>query len=275
MHTTAYELAPGTMQMGAGEPLLLFHGVLGAPIMWRAVMPLLAAEHRTVALPALGHQGGHPPRARPVRVVDLVDDAERALDTLGFERAHLAGNSLGAWVALELSRRRRALSVCALSPAGMWTPRSRDRSRVNLRATLTLTPLMRPVLPVTARLAFMRKLALSVSAVHGERTSRADLIALADAVIACSVAEDLLNITEQFTELAVTCPTDVAWAAQDRVFPPRVFAPNARERVPGARHFILESVGHVPMLDDPGLVAQTILNTVARTRDADREASSA
>ena len=42
------------------------------------------------------------------------------LDGLGIARAHLAGNSLGGWVALELAGLSRALSVTGLSPAGFW-----------------------------------------------------------------------------------------------------------------------------------------------------------
>jgi pimeloyl-ACP methyl ester carboxylesterase len=37
---------------------------------------------------------------------------------LGVERPHVAGNSLGGAVALELGRMGAARSVCALSPAG-------------------------------------------------------------------------------------------------------------------------------------------------------------
>ena len=35
----------------------------------------------------------------------------------------------------------------------------------------------------------------------------------------------------------------------------------ARELVPGARFIVLDDVGHVPMLDDPELVARTILES--------------
>ena len=44
----------------------------------------------------------------------------RFMDGLGMERAHMVGNSLGGWVALELAKTRRALSVTGLSSAGFW-----------------------------------------------------------------------------------------------------------------------------------------------------------
>ena len=57
-------------------------------------------------------------RARRRRV--LVDAVERAMDEAGFETAHVAGNSLGGFVALQLAARGRARSVVALAPAGGW-----------------------------------------------------------------------------------------------------------------------------------------------------------
>ena len=40
------------------------------------------------------------------------------LESLGVERPHLAGNSLGAWTALEMAADGKAASVCGISPAG-------------------------------------------------------------------------------------------------------------------------------------------------------------
>jgi pimeloyl-ACP methyl ester carboxylesterase len=265
--TTKNMLPAGTLRMGSGEPLVLLHGVLGASLMWRHVMPLLATQHSVIALAALGHQGGHPSHERPTRIQHVVDDAERALDALGLQRVHLAGNSMGGWVALELCRRGRARSVCALSPAGMWDASNRSRSRLQLQATLKIARMTRPLLRWGAGSAAIRRLALRDCAVHGERTSPSELIALADAMLECAVAEGLLSTTEQFAELSASCPTTVAWSACDRIFPLVPFADSARRRVLGAQHLVLDDVGHVPMLDNPRLVADTILDTTAQTRD--------
>lgn len=267
----AEPLPGGTIEQGSGEPIVLLHGVLGTPLMWSEVLPLLAARYHAIALPALGHQGGRSPERRPTRIEHIVDDAERSLDALGIDRAHLAGNSMGGWVALELMRRDRAQSVCAFSPAGMWHGASHSKGRGKLRAIVRLTQATRSILPLTARLRPIRKLALRDNAVHGERTTPATMIALADAVLGCSVADDLLETDEVFAPLTVTCPTLVVWAAQDRIFPVATFAATARERVIGARHSVLDDVGHVPMLDDSDLVAATILNHIARAAEPARQ----
>ena len=44
------------------------------------------------------------------------------MDDAGFATAHLVGNSLGGYVALQLAARGRARSVVALAPAGGWAP---------------------------------------------------------------------------------------------------------------------------------------------------------
>jgi pimeloyl-ACP methyl ester carboxylesterase len=260
-------LPAGTLELGSGEPLILLHGIMGSPAMWRETLAPLAQTQRVIALAALGHQGGRPCTQRPCRIEHMVDDAERSLDALGLARAHLAGNSMGGWMALELARRGRARSVCALSPAGMWDTTDHFAGANKLRATQKLTRMTRGGLPWSSKLGAIRRFALRDTAEHGERVSPATLVELADALLACQVGEDLLSTPEKFLPLKATCPIDIVWSRPDRIFPMQPFAENARERAPDARHLVLDHVGHVPMLDNPRLVAQTILATIARTSE--------
>jgi pimeloyl-ACP methyl ester carboxylesterase len=257
------QLPHGMLEQGSGEPIVLFHGILGTPEMWNEVLPLLASRYRAIALPALGHQGGRRCERHPAGIMDVVDDAERALDALGIERAHLVGNSMGGWVALELSRRGRARSVCAFSPAGMWGPAAEFGGRKRLQFILRLTRATRWSLEWTSQFAAVRRFALRDNAVHGERVSADMLLTLADAALQCEAAQELLDTSDVFAPLRPSCPTHIVWAAHDRIFPPKPFAATARERIPEARHSVLEGVGHVPMLDNPELVARTILQQVA------------
>jgi pimeloyl-ACP methyl ester carboxylesterase len=50
----------------------------------------------------------------------IVDALEEALDAVGWDTAHLAGSSLGGYLALKLAERDRARSVVAFAPAGGW-----------------------------------------------------------------------------------------------------------------------------------------------------------
>jgi pimeloyl-ACP methyl ester carboxylesterase len=246
---------------GQGTPLLLLHGILGSETMWRHVVPLLAGHHDTIAVTALGHRGGTSAVARPVRIEHVVDDAERCLDALRIDRAHLAGNSMGGWVALELARRGRALSVCALSPAGCWDePSHKGRAVASLRSTLFLARLGRPILPLLARFGPARRWAMNPNAAYGDRLAPADLLAAADDLLGCEVGEDLLATSEALRPLdPLPCPVTIAWSALDRLLPLAVYGDRARRLVPGARFVVLDDVGHVPMFDAPEVVARTIL----------------
>lgn len=91
--------------------------------------PLLADHYDVIVPTMLGHGGGRPATIRPTRLAHIVDDARWLLDELGLEQVHLAGNSLGGRIALELARLGRAQTVCALSPSGTWEAGSEDHRR--------------------------------------------------------------------------------------------------------------------------------------------------
>ncbi len=231
---------------GSGEPLVLLHGVTNSERVWTNVAPMLTEHHEVIAPTALGHRGGHPTTTQPVRIAHVTDDVERLLDELDFATVHLAGNSMGGWVALELARRGRARSVCALSPAGAWKPGAAEHylGRDMIRRTARDVRISRPVLPTLARSASFRRRALRAVAVHGERIDRTELLDLCDDMLGCTARDDLLAAPEQLAPLnPLPCPITLAWSAEDRIFPPEVNGAIARERIPGARCITLADVG--------------------------------
>ncbi|QFS90343.1 Soluble epoxide hydrolase [Mycobacterium sp. THAF192] len=99
--------------------IVLLHGATSSRRAWDDVIPAIESQHKVLAPTLAGHLGGRPMVAQPPQVVDsIVDDMCAHLDALDVDSAHLVGNSLGGWVALEMARRGRAKSVLALSPAG-------------------------------------------------------------------------------------------------------------------------------------------------------------
>ncbi len=255
------------LREGAGEPLVLYHGILGSEGVWRHVMPLLAADFDVVALTAEGHRSGPHPATRPATIETLTDAAERQLDELGIEKAHLAGNSLGGWMALELGRRGRAKSVCALSPAGFWDDEWAERDRVFklLLDGIRDTRRGRRLLGALGRSRRFRRWALRDIAVHGDRASREDLLGSADDTIGCYIAEELIVPGHRLQPVELDCPVTVAWAAHDVLFPIEAYRDRVPVVVPGSEFVVLEDVGHIPMIDDPRLVAETIRETAGRS----------
>jgi pimeloyl-ACP methyl ester carboxylesterase len=75
----------------------------------------------------------------------------------------------------------------------------------------------------------------------------------------------LLAAAEPFTDpIPDDVPVTIAWAGRDLVLP-RWQAQTAKHRLPHATHLALRGVGHVPMFDDPRLVARVLLEGSAPT----------
>jgi len=55
------------------------------------------------------------------------------------------------------------------------------------------------------------------------------------------------------------CPITIAWAEKDRILPVELCEAIARDRLPRATFTILPGLPHTPTIDDPELVASTIL----------------
>jgi pimeloyl-ACP methyl ester carboxylesterase len=103
---------------GAGEPLVLLHGGLGAAELWAPVLPALAAGRRVIAVDLQGH--GHTADVdRPFRAETMADDVAALIEYLGLERADVMGYSLGGMVALRTAiqhpQRVRRLVVVSIA----------------------------------------------------------------------------------------------------------------------------------------------------------------
>ncbi|MCZ1004783.1 alpha/beta fold hydrolase [Streptomyces mirabilis] len=110
-------------RVGTGEPLLLLHGIGHHRQAWDPVVHILAAEREVIAvdLPGFGESPALPDGLRH-DLGTVVPTLGGLCEALEIERPHVAGNSLGGLLALELGREKLVRSVTAISPAGFWSP---------------------------------------------------------------------------------------------------------------------------------------------------------
>jgi pimeloyl-ACP methyl ester carboxylesterase len=223
---------------GRGEPLLLLHGVGHHWQAWEPVIPALAAERDVIAvdLPGFGASSALPDGLpHDLSSVNVVLSA--VCEALGIERPHVAGNSLGGLLALELGRLGLVRSVTALSPAGFWSP----AERVYAFAVLTMmrqlarrTPL--PVIERMARPAFGRAMLMSAVYARPGRRSAEAVVAEARALGGAQGFDETLRSgrTVRFTDDVPGVPVTLAWGTKDRLLLPRQ-ANRAMSVMPGAR----------------------------------------
>jgi pimeloyl-ACP methyl ester carboxylesterase len=192
---------------------------------------------------------------------DVIDESERYLDERGLDRPHLAGHSMGGFIALELARRGRAASVCVFSPGGLWSDDLRAQVAKRLRRQFTLSRLTRPITPLLLKSPGVRRRALTDMTLHGDRLSYERAIEMTEVSLDCTIINDLFNnADEQVAPMdPLPCPITIAWGEKDRILPVELCEAFARDRLPRATFTILPGLGHTPTIDDPELVASTIL----------------
>jgi pimeloyl-ACP methyl ester carboxylesterase len=168
---------------GAGEPLLLIHGTGGSLRVWDPVVPLLAARRTVISvdLPGFGASpplmpSGPPPTPAGFAVV-LAD----LLRQLGHSTAHVAGNSVGGWTALEMAKVGAARSVVALSPAGLWARRAPLYDALSLRGTRRFCRLFDFLMPVLLSRLLWRKLMMWQNIARPERVPPSAAVEMARA----------------------------------------------------------------------------------------------
>ncbi|MGW4277099.1 alpha/beta fold hydrolase [Streptomyces seoulensis] len=250
-------------RVGAGEPLLLLHGIGHHRQAWDPVIHLVAGERDVISvdLPGFGASPALPDGLR--HDLPTVNAALGALcEALEIGRPHVAGNSLGGLLALEMGRTGRARSVTALSPAGFWTEAERRYAfgvLQAMRGIATRTPL--PLVERLSRSAAGRTLLTSTIYARPARRSPEAVVAETLALAGASGFEETLRagVDVRFTHDVTGIPVTVAWGVKDRLLVRRQGV-RAKRIVPHARLVRLPGCGHVPMNDDPALVARVLLD---------------
>ncbi|MFD3554161.1 alpha/beta fold hydrolase [Streptomyces goshikiensis] len=263
--TVAYE------RKGAGEPLLLLHGIGHHLQAWHPVTDVLAGQYDVIAVDLPGFGASQPlPAGVPYDLATVAEALGALCTALGVDRPHVAGNSLGGLLALEMGRTGLARSVTALSPAGFWTEGERRYAFATLRAMRAgARALPRPALERLSRSAAGRAaLTGSIYAAPGRRAPEA-VVAETLALRGATGFEQTLAAggSVRFTEDVPGLPVTIAWGSHDRLLLRRQGV-RAKHTVPGARLVRLPGCGHVPMHDDPALVSRVVLDTARRATPA-------
>jgi pimeloyl-ACP methyl ester carboxylesterase len=232
---------------------------------WDLALPALERAHE-VLVPALAGHAGGPAVEGEASAELLVDELEGALDAAGLDTAHIAGNSLGGYLALKLAERGRARTVVAFAPAGGWEDDS-------WRATLALQARIHERAKVVAPRADAilatpegRRRATQYITVRYEHIPIELLTDQLLGVAACAAApliDGALRTGWPLDAERVTCPVRIVWGTEDRLLPWPGAAQRYRATFPNADWVVLDGVGHSPQLDAPLEAAQLILGFTA------------
>jgi pimeloyl-ACP methyl ester carboxylesterase len=259
---------------GSGEPLLLLHGIGSGLRIWDPVLRLLTPHHDVIVVDLPGHgesplpdDGTSPDAAGFARVL------AGFMGTLGIEAAHLAGNSLGGWTALELAKQGRARSVTCLSPAGLWRGKAPLYDVLLFRATRWLARTLLPAAPTLLASPAGRTLVLAHLFGRPWKLPPGAALEATRTFVRTPGFEPTFRATirESFSGgRQIQAPVTIAWGGRDRVLLPGLA--RLRDELPTqTRWLTLPNCGHVPTYDDPGLVARVILGGTHLNRESGGE----
>ena len=254
---------------GTGPPLLLLHGIGLSRQSWDPVIPLLARHFDVIAvdLPGFGDSAPFPAQVEPAPAA-LAAAVAGLLDQLGITAPHLAGNSLGGWVALELASTRPVASLTLLSPAGLWRGDTPRYCRVSLRASRWLA--RRAPGPLSRLVTYRPGRAIALGQIYGrpgQLTAEYARAAIRD-MGTCPGFDAAFRATVHRRFLAtapISAPVTVSFGSRDLLLL-RHQSRHLDQLPSGTQVETLPGCGHVPIADDPGGVAALILRSAVPGR---------
>ena len=231
-----------------GVPVLLLHELGGSSESWRAVIPLLAADRRVIAVDMrCAGRSEKPPGT--FALSDVADDLDALLRVMGLESVDVVGAALGSLVGALLAIRHPArvhrLMMCAVAP-DMAGP---TRTYLAERADRVRAAGMRGVAEAS--------LANSFPASHPEERAAYRGIYLGNdpaAYAELSLALGRLEMTAADWG-AIRVPVLVASGAHDFLWPPEI-GREVAALIPNAQFEVMKDAGHFPHLQAPKTLAR-------------------
>jgi pimeloyl-ACP methyl ester carboxylesterase len=236
---------------GAGPLLVLLHGAGDQAGTWHKIAADLAKKYSLV-MPDLAGHGESAPPAGPLSIGTILATLERVLDSASWksQRFMLAGNSLGAWIAMLYAYKHpERVSRLVLINGGALK---------GLRSEITLTPKTRE----EARRAF--------DAILDSATPRPPDFVLDDLIrvtnhgpmarLMASEAE-IPNyvLDDKLGDFSV--PVDIVWGASDRLVPID-YARAMEAQLRAARLTVIERCGHAPQLECPAKLLEVLCSVL-------------
>jgi pimeloyl-ACP methyl ester carboxylesterase len=249
-----------TIELGDGPPLVFVHGLSGSWQNWLEQLPVLADEHRVIALdlPGFGHS---PMPAGEISIPGYARTLDALLEQLGVNAAAIVGNSMGGFIGSELaiSSPQRVERLVLISSAGIST----HHNPAATRAAPALRRLERIVMAAAgwtasksdtvARRPRLRDATLNVVVRHPGRLPAAlaaEQLRAAGKPGFMQALEAILDYQIRDRLGKIACPTLIVWGDHDRLVTVRdahVFA----ELIPDSREVIFEDTGHMAQLERP------------------------
>jgi pimeloyl-ACP methyl ester carboxylesterase len=268
------------VDIGEGEdtPVVFVHGLGGQWQNFIENIPRVAAERRVLAPDLPGFGGSAMPADGEISIQGYGRVVQRFLEELELEKVVLVGNSMGGFIAAEVTIQdpERVERLVLISAAGITSSNVYEAPTAMIgRVAQAITAATAAGHKRMARRPRSRHMALALVARHPSRLKSdaawEGLMKGADkpgfrAALMASVQYDYRDRLGE-----IRCPTLILWGENDSVI--TVDDAHEYERlISDSRKTVMEDTGHVPMFERPRAVNDVLLEFFAETGPAeDRE----
>lgn len=224
------------VEEGAGEPLVLLHGLFGALSNFKDLVDHFKQTHRVIIpmLPLFDLT------ILDTTVGGLAKHVQKFLDTMNYGKVHLLGNSLGGHVGLvyTLKHQDKVKTLTLTGSSGLFEngmgetyPKRGDYDFIKKKTELTFYD------PAVAN----KELVDEVYSIVNNRLKALKIISLAKSAIRHNLGDELKEIK---------VPTCLVWGKNDTITPPMV-AEEFKKLIPNSELHWIDKCGHAPMMEVP------------------------
>ena len=251
---------------GNKKVIVAIHGLGSAATVWNPIRNKFDAtvEFLTVELP--GHGNSTVKATREMNPEKLAIQIHQDLLEKGVDDYHLLGNSLGGWIALEMSALfpKEVRSVTALAPAGLWYF-TKKQFNFELEMGRFLAKLTYKVAPALCQFKVLRWIGFRGVSPQWKKLSIQTCI---DAVVAMGSASGYSALSNAVVgykfdkKINASIPTTIVFGDSDKILP----AKNCQEKSLAPTHArwnIFEKCGHAPMWDGEETTAKILKEYLA------------
>ncbi|CAB4873929.1 MAG: alpha/beta fold hydrolase [Actinobacteria bacterium] len=244
-------------------PLVLIHGLGSAATAFKPIIPELSKSFKVITVDLPGHGRSRYSKGQLMHPKALGENVFETVKNLyGIDSFHVAGNSLGGWVALEMAAAHpdRILSLTGLAPAGLWLKPASGRTPSEAQSYY-LAKVLRPFLKVGLRSQALRKIGFERVSPKWQELSYETCFDASYAMAICSgyfPAWDGM-LTRRFeASIPSSVPVTIIFGDADNTLP----YPGSQEKSLAPAHcnwVVLDSCGHAPMWDRPEKTVEIIV----------------
>ena len=246
-------------------PLVLIHGLGSAATAFKPIIPALSKSFRVITVDLPGHGKSAYIKGQSMDPKSLgraiFETVEREY---GVKEFHVAGNSLGGWIALEMAadQPQRIKTLTGLAPAGLWLKPASGRVPSEAQSYY-LAKVLRPVIRVGLHIIALRKIGYANVSPKWKELSYEicydSAYAMGNAIGYFQAWDGMIGNRFE-AHIPESVPVTILFGDTDNTLP----YPVSQERSLAPAHaswIVIDNCGHAPMWDYPELMVKIISQT--------------